>query len=104
MLHLNKDYLFSGLIENTRKNKIDLKIGADYSINNTSFSIEQDLDREYTKQHYFGSADYNFSNKLNVNSHFDYIIYADDAFASKQKLPLWNAAVSYAFSKKKKKE
>ena len=97
----SQDYRFSGLLENTRKNKIDLKIGAEYSINNTSFSIEQDLNREYTKQQYFASADYNFTNQLNVNSQFDYIIFSDDAFTSNQKLPLWNAALSYSFSKKK---
>ena len=97
----SRDYRFKGLLENTRKNKIDLKIGVEYSINNTSFSIEQDLNREYTKQQYFTSADYNFTNQLNVNSQFDYIIFSDDAFTSNQKLPLWNAAISYSFSQKK---
>lgn len=96
-----RDYRFSGLLENSQKNKIDAKIGAEYSINNTSFSIEQDLNREYTKQQYFISADYNFTNQLNINSQFDYIIFSDDAFTSNQKLPLWNAAISYAFSRKK---
>ena len=98
---ISRDYRFSTLLENTRKNKIDIKTGAEYSINNTSFSIEQDLNREYTKQHYFASADYNFTKQLNVNSQFDYIIFSDDAFASNQKLPLWNAAISYSFSEKK---
>ena len=98
---ISRDLYFSGYIENTRKNKFDTKIGAEYSVNNTSFSIEQDLDREYTKQQYFGSIDYNFSNKFNVNTQFDYIIYSDDAFTSNQRLPLWNAAFSYSFSEKK---
>ena len=97
----SRDYRFSGLLENSQKNKIDAKIGAEYSINNTSFSIEQDLNREYTKQQYFISADYNFTSQLNVNSQFDYIIFSDDAFTSNQKLPLWNAAISYSFSEKK---
>ena len=97
----SRDYRFTGLLENTRKNKIDIKIGAEYSVNNTSFSIEQDLNREYTKQQFFTSADYNFTNRLNVNSQLDYIIFSDDAFESNQKLPLWNAAISYSFSQKK---
>ena len=97
----SRDYRFSGLLENTRKNKMDLKVGAEFSINNTSFSIEQDLNREYTKQQYFASADYNFANQLNVNTQFDYIVFSDDAFTSNQKLPLWNAAISYSFSEKK---
>ncbi|WP_055436928.1 outer membrane beta-barrel protein [Lacinutrix algicola] len=97
----SQDYRFSTLIENTRKNKIDIKIGAEYSINNTSFSIEQDLNREYSKQQYFTSVDYNFTKQLNVNSQFDYILFSDNAFSSNQKLPLWNAAISYSFSEQR---
>ncbi|QRM89495.1 MULTISPECIES: outer membrane beta-barrel protein [Lacinutrix] len=97
----SQDYRFSTLIENTRKNKIDIKVGTEYSINNTSFSIEQDLNREYSKQQYFTSIDYNFTNQLNVNSQFDYILFSDDAFSSNQKLSLWNAAISYSFSEQR---
>ncbi|QHI39260.1 hypothetical protein IMCC3317_46650 [Kordia antarctica] len=95
---ISKDFQFSGVLENSRKNKIDIKIGADFSINNTSFSIEQDLNRAYTKQQYFGAIDYNFNKRLNVNMQFDYIVFSDDVFVSNQKLPLWNAAISYSFS------
>jgi len=95
---ISRDFQFSGVLENSLKNKIDIKAGADFSINTTSFSIEEDLNREYSKHQYFGSFDYNFTKRLNVNTQFDYIVFSDDAFVSKQKLPLWNAAISYSFS------
>ena len=97
---ISRDYRFATILENIRKNKIDVKVGAEYSVNNTSFSIEQNLNRKYTKQQYFASADYSFTNKLNINTQFDYITFSDDAFTSNQKLPLWNAAISYSFSEK----
>ena len=93
------DYLFSLLLENNNKNTLDVKAGATYSVNNTTFSIENNLDRQYTKQQYFVMFDKDFNKRLNFNTQLDYIIYVDDKFSSNQKLPLWNATVSYAFSK-----
>ncbi|WP_446051331.1 outer membrane beta-barrel protein [Zobellia laminariae] len=95
----SKDFLISATLENNNKSVIDLKAGATYSVNNTSFSIERDLDRKYTKQQYFSMLDCDLSKKVNFNTQFDYFIYTDNAFASSENIPLWNATVSYAFSK-----
>ena len=43
--------------------------------------------------------DLDITEKLNFNTQFDYVIYTDDKFTSNQELPIWNASVSYAFSK-----
>ncbi|WP_276168179.1 outer membrane beta-barrel protein [Zobellia alginiliquefaciens] len=97
----SKDFLFSATLENNNKSLVDLKAGATYSGNNTSFSIERDLDRKYTKQQYFSMLDCDLTKKVNFNTQFDYFIYTDNAFASNENIPLWNATVSYAFSKQK---
>lgn len=97
----SKDFLVSLSFENHNKNQFDFKTGASFSINETSFSIINDLDRAYTKQDYFGSFDIDVSKKLNFNTQFDYLIFTDNKFDSVDNLPLWNAAVSYAFSKNK---
>ncbi|MBU2947805.1 outer membrane beta-barrel protein [Zobellia uliginosa] len=97
----SKDFLFSATLENNNKSLVDLKAGAMYSVNNTSFSIERDLDRKYTKQQYFSMLDCDLGKKVNFNTQFDYFIYTDDAFASNENIPLWNATVSYSFSKQK---
>lgn len=94
----SKDFLLGLTLENNNKNVIDLKFGANYSVNNTSFSIEKDLDRTYKKQLYFSNLDYDISKKLNVNTQFDYVIFTDNQFSSKQVLPIWNGAISYNFS------
>lgn len=95
----SKDFLIGFLLENTNKNRLDLKFGANYSFNNTSFSIEQDLNRIYRKQQYFSALDYNITDELNFNTQFDYFLFSDDQFATNLHLPIWNMAVSYNISK-----
>lgn len=90
-----KEHLMGLTLENSNKNAMDLKLGTQYSVNNTSFSIEQDLDRTYTKQHYFSSVDYDFTKQLNFNTQFDYFVFSDNQFATNLHLPLWNMAISY---------
>lgn len=97
----SKDFLLGLTLENNNKNVIDLKFGANYSVNNTSFSLEKDLARTYKKQQYFSNLDYDISKKLNVNTQFDYVIFTDNQFSSKQVLPIWNGAISYNFSNNK---
>ncbi len=95
----SKNYMFSLALENYNKSVFDVKAGASYSVNNTNFSILSDLDRKYTKQQYYSMFDFDVTKRLNVNTQFDYVIYTDDKFTSNQELPIWNASVSYAFSK-----
>ncbi|MCL7762971.1 outer membrane beta-barrel protein [Polaribacter sp. Z014] len=96
----SKDYLTSLLIQNNSKRKVDLKAGATYILNNTSFSIEKDLDRKFTTQKYFGMVDFDISKRLNINTQFDYLVYTDNKFLIRQEIPIWNAAISYSLSAK----
>ena len=97
---VSEDFLTSFIVQNSRKRKMDLKAGVTYQINNTSFSIENDLNRKYTTQKYFGMIDFDLSKRLNFNTQFDYIIYADNNFSIRQELPIWNAAMSYSLTSK----
>lgn len=96
---ISQDYLVSFLIQNNRKKNVDLKAGATYRLNNTSFSIENDLNRKFTSQKYFGMVDFDVSKRLNINTQLDYIVYTDNNFLIKQEIPIWNAAMSYSVSK-----
>ncbi|MDO6854106.1 outer membrane beta-barrel protein [Cellulophaga lytica] len=93
------DIMLSLLLENNNKSTLDVKAGATYSTNNTTFSIENNLDRKYTKQQYFVMFDKDFTKKLSFNTQLDYLVFVDDKFKSNQKLPLWNATISYALTK-----
>lgn len=95
----SKEYLVGLSIENNNKKAFDFKSGFEISSNTTDFSVVEDLNRDYVKQHYFSKIDYDFSKKLNLNTQFDYYFYTDSNFKSNQKIPFWNASVSYALSK-----
>lgn len=97
----NKIFTGSLRLENYNKKTYDVKFGGSYTINKTDFSIVKDLNREFVTQHYYTSFDYDLTNKLNINTQFDYYIYSDNKFSSNRKLPLWNTAVSYSLTKKK---
>lgn len=98
----SKDFFVGLLLENSNKNVVDLKFGADYSVNNTNFSLEEDLNRTYRQQKYFSMFDYDLTSKLNINTQFDYIVFSDNQFSSNTTLPIWSAAFSYNLSKNKK--
>ncbi|WP_077402870.1 outer membrane beta-barrel protein [Cellulophaga omnivescoria] len=98
---MSTDIMLSLLLENNTKSALDVKAGATYSTNNTTFSIENNLDRKFTKQQYFVMFDKDFTKKLSFNTQLDYLVFVDDKFKSNQKLPLWNSTISYAFSKNK---
>jgi hypothetical protein len=95
---ISKDYYFNFLVQNNKKRKVDLKAGFYYRINRTSFSLEENLNRKYTTQKYFGMVDFDISKRFNVNTQLDYIFYDDKSFDIHQEIPIWNAAISYSLS------
>lgn len=88
------------VLENFKKKRFDAKIGANYNINTTRFSIETDLNRSFARQTYFGSFDMKVNKKINFNTQLDYIIYTDNLFSVRQEIPLWNASLSYFITPK----
>ena len=87
--------------ENHDKRTFDLKFGAELILNNTNFSIEKDLNRKFSTQHYYTLFDYDINKKISLNTQFDYYKYTDSNFSPDTILPLWNSAVSYSFTAKK---
>jgi hypothetical protein len=98
---ISKDFSLGISFENFKKSIFDIKAGSDVSINITEFSLQDNLNREYLQQRYYTSFDHDFSKKLNFNTQFDYLLFTDsnESISSNQKLPLWNAAISYSFNK-----
>ena len=97
---VSQDFSTNFIIQNNKKRKLDVKAGALYSENNTSFSIENNLNRKFTTQKYFGMIDLDLVKKLNFNTQLDYLIYDDENFGIRQELPIWNAAMSYSLANK----
>lgn len=92
----SKRYLVGASLENNKKQKADIKIGIDYSNNTTSFSVLENLDRNFYELHYFAKIDYDLTKRFNINTQFDYYSFDDDNFNSNQNIPFWNASLSYS--------
>ncbi|SER06558.1 Outer membrane receptor proteins, mostly Fe transport [Hyunsoonleella jejuensis] len=95
----SEDYLFSLTFENSNKTNFDIKTGASINVNNTAFSLVDDLDRQFSRQQYFAAFDFDITAQLNLSTQLDYFIFKDNRFNSNQELPIWNAALSYSFSR-----
>jgi hypothetical protein len=94
-------YTGSLKFENHNKKIFDFKIGGDYTLNQTDFSIRRDLNREFSTQHYYTLFDYDITKKFTINTQFDYYIFDDNKFPQTRDLPLWNTALSYSFTPSK---
>jgi len=85
---------------NDNKNNFDVIIGAKFDINKTTYSIIED-DRDFFQQNYYTKFEWDITNSINFNTQFDYTLYTDNQFESKN-VPIWNMAVEYAFLKGKR--
>ena len=94
----SKNTSFRATIENNKKDKLDLAVGANLNKNVTSFS-SSGRDRDYLQQSYFVKSDWNLTNKFNINTQFKYDVFTDSNFGTDQAVPIWNASVSYNFLK-----
>lgn len=90
-----KNFVAGFSLQNNKKKRIDATIGMNFSRNFTTFS-NQDVERIFTTQSYYAKADWNITDRFNVNSQFKYEIYEDSSFGDdSQGVPVWNASVSY---------
>lgn len=85
---------------NDNKNNFDVIIGAKFNINKTTYSIVAD-NRNFFQQNYYTKFEWDITPSINFNSQFDYTLYTDNQFDSKD-VPIWNMAVEYAFLKGKR--
>jgi len=96
----SKSWNFGVSLSNENKNKLDVTIGTNYEINNTTYSL-QGKDRDYFKQNYYSKFELDMTNSLTFNTQFDYSLFTDNNFDS-QTVPIWNMAVEYAFMEAKR--
>ena len=85
---------------NDNKNNVDVIIGAKFDINKTTYSIIEE-DRNFFQQNYYTKFEWDITDSFNFNTQFDYTLYTDNQFESKN-VPIWNMAVEYAFLKGKR--
>lgn len=96
---LTQQYTFKASVENRKKKVIDALIGTRIDFNKSVFSINNSLNTSYLNYVAYADVKVILAKKWNINSSFDYKIYADPTFAENIYIPMWSAGISRTFLK-----
>lgn len=89
-------------VENRKKDFIDALAGVRYSRNNTTYSIDKDLDQVYKETNVFGELTLTPSSQWAIKTEFDYLAYNQPGRAGKFEVPLWQASITRFFTKQQR--
>jgi hypothetical protein len=89
-------------VENKRKGKFDVRIGANISLNNTTYAGFDTDAQAFVNQRYFGDIDWYPNDHWAVNTRLDYNYYSNEAFGQAQQIPIWKASVTRYVLKNRK--
>lgn len=93
----NADRLWSSVeftLENSNKDVVDILVGTSLDHTQTSYSVNQELNRNYVNQTVFGDLRVNFGDKWYIKTSMDLEIYGGQAFSERQNVPIWRAEMS----------
>lgn len=87
-------------LENRSKDRLDLRVGGDFSFNNVRYSLNDRLDRDYLDKRYFANATVYASDAWTIRSTLSYRVYDrnlygsnQSRFAQPQNVARWDASV-----------
>ena len=91
------------VLENRKKDKVDIVFGTDLSYSQTSFEDGYSPAVNYLTTTYYTDWTVNFLKTWSVGSGFDYTVYSKEAFGSPLAIPIWKASLSkYLFDRRGK--
>lgn len=83
------------------KEKFDLGANANFTYNNTTYTIQQNLNNKYFAHSYSLDLSYTVAKSFILATDFDYYINTGRASGYNQRIPLWSASFSKQVFKKK---
>lgn len=85
-------------LENFKKKRMDIRIGARFSQNFTAYSKSSDLDRNFMQEDYFVEGDLDIGKTWELTTSFTQSVYTGEAFAGgAQTIPLFKASLAKSF-------
>jgi len=81
-------------LENRKKEKIDIAVGADFSFNQARYSRATNLNQNFLNQRYYADLRWNLGENWRFNTSLDWAIFGGDLFEEQQQVPLWQASLS----------
>lgn len=96
---MRQQYMFKASVENRKKKIVDALIGTSIDFNKSTFSINNSLNTSYFNYTAYTDVKVIIAKKWNLNSSFEYKIYADPTFTENIYIPMWSAGLSRTFLK-----
>jgi len=84
-------------IENRNKKVLDIALGADLRLNHTNYAEAPELNQTFLNHRYFADLRIKAGKRWRLSSRLEVRHFAGDAFAERQTIPLWEAALSHYF-------
>ncbi len=89
-------------IENRRKQKFHIRVGGSVTINDTKYSIVENMNNVYYNTGYYADIWFNPTEALNFNAEADIVNYNAQSFKESVSIPVISAGISYHFLRGKK--
>jgi len=93
-INTNFEHSFSLKLDNRKKEKWDVEIGAGINYSQVKYSIGNELDNNYLSINYFIDASYTPSDKWHINFSAEITEYQNEGFQNKYTVPFLQASVS----------
>jgi len=87
-----------------KKDRIDIGASANFTYNEATYTINQQLSNRYFSNSYSLDITYTILKRVNLSSDFDYFMNTGRSDGFNQSIPLWNASAAWLLFKKKNGE
>lgn len=94
----NKSDIFRNSInltlENRSKEVFDARVGAQYTFNDVSYSLNRNLNQNYLNRSYTADFSYFIGETLEISTGMEYKVYTQDLFGASDNVPLLRASIT----------
>jgi hypothetical protein len=91
---------FNISLENRKKEIVDIRVGGEWGHQRTTYTLRDELGQSFSEQSYFVDGALRIGEQWQIHTLFDYRIFPQGPFASRQSFPLWEASISRYFGEK----
>jgi hypothetical protein len=88
-------------LENRNKDLFDIGVGAQFTFNNVSYSLNEDLNQNYVNKTYSANASYYLGESWEFSTALDYRAYSQEVFGSSSSVPLLQASITKTLMKQR---
>ena len=81
-------------LENRTKDIFDVRVGAQYTFNDVSYSLNKNQNQNYINRSYSANFSYYIGETWEISTGLDYLVYTQQLSGTSTYVPLWQATIS----------